>query len=214
MNPKVHTVIVADILKSRRRVDLRSLLDKKIAAASSLHRDKKLISLPYAVTAGDEFQTVATQPSALPAILFDLRRLMQPFSLRIGVGMGRINERVKAPVNHLSGEAFESARKAIESIKQEVRFTFQAFTAFQTSNPLFNETANLLYGLHDTLAFQITDKQWETINAYIESPTVKKTARRLKLNISTVSRNLKRGYYWQLSETVKVAESLIRQVFP
>jgi len=48
---------------------------------------------------------------------------------------------------------------------------------------------------------------------FLDTPTLEQTAKRLKLDASTVSRNLKRGYYWQLSETVKVAGSLIERTF-
>jgi hypothetical protein len=39
------------------------------------------------------------------------------------------------------------------------------------------------------------------------------TARKLALDISTVSRNLRRGYYWQLTETVNVMERIIQAYF-
>jgi DNA-binding MarR family transcriptional regulator len=77
----------------------------------------------------------------------------------------------------------------------------------------FNKTINLIYGLHDTLVLKITTRQWETIGAFLGTPTLEQTAKRLKLDPSTVSRNLKRGYYWQVSETVHVAGSLIRRNF-
>lgn len=213
MPATTYAVLIADVMESSSRPDLRSLLGARLAAASKRHLHRKLIKLPYSVTAGDEFQTITGNLRSVPAILLDLRTALRPLSLRIGVGLGCISERVQSPVNRLSGEAFQHARKAIESIKNNSSFRFEVLTAFSSPNGQFNSTINLIYGLHDTLVRKIKTKQWETIGAFHAKPTLDQAARRLHLDASTVSRNLKRGYYWQLSETVKVAGALIERTF-
>ena len=106
MSSAIYAVLIADVMASSVRKDVRALLGKRLAAASEKHLRQKLICLPYTVTAGDEFQTITGELSSL-----------------------------------------------------------------------------------------------------------EQTAKRLKLDVSTVSRNLKRGYYWQLIETVKVAGALIGRTF-
>src|SRR5262249_10095484 len=123
------------------------------------------------------------------------------------------SDRILPPVNRLGGEAFQNARRAIESIKRGSLFKFDVLTAFETRHERFNQTINLVYGLHDTLVLKIKPRQWQTIETFLSRPSLEQTAKHLKLDVSTVSRNLKRGYYWQLSETVKVAGSLIEQTF-
>ena len=213
MPSKVYAVLIADVMESRARADLRTLLGKKLSAISRRHLRQKLIQLPYSITAGDEFQTITRSLPSLPAMIQDLRLSLQPLSLRIGVGFGSVSSRIQAPVNRLGGEAFQSARQAIEALKAGNLFKFETLTAFFSRNEAFNKTINLLYGLHDTLVLKITARQWETIQEFHEKPTLEQTARRLRLDNSTVSRNLKRGYYWQLLETVNVAGSLIRRTF-
>jgi len=213
MSSTIYGVLIADVLESRARTDIRGLLGRKLAAVSKRHLRKKLIQLPYSVTAGDEFQTVTRDLASVPAVILDLRRALRPLSLRIGVGFGRISDRIQPPVNRLGGEAFQRARGAIENIKTCSLFKFDVLTAIESRNAGFNSTINLIYGLHDTLVLKITEKQWETIEEFLDTPTLEQTAKRLKLDASTVSRNLKRGYYWQLSETVKVAGSLIERTF-
>ena len=213
MPSTIYAVLIADVLESRSRANIRGLLGQKLADVSKRHLRKKLIQLPYSVTAGDEFQSVSRDLPSLPAIILDLRRALRPLSLRIGVGFGRISDRIQPPVNRLGGEAFQRARSAIENIKHGSLFKFEVLTAFESRNAGFNSAINLIYGLHDTLVLKITGKQWETIEQFLEKPTLEQTAKRLKLDASTVSRNLKRGYYWQLSETVKVAGSLIERTF-
>jgi hypothetical protein len=220
----IYAVLIADVVASSTRADVRALLGKKLAAASKRHLDQKLIRLPYSVTAGDEFQTVAGELPSLPALLLDLRSLLQPLSLRLGIGIGRISDRIRPPVNRLSGEAFQCARRAIESIKSGRLFKFEVLTAFASRNKDFDSTFNLIYGLHDTLVLKITAKQWEAIGTMegltpaesgtiLSRPRLGQAARRLQLDTSTVSRNLKRGYYWQLAETVRVAGSFIGRTF-
>jgi hypothetical protein len=213
MPSRTYAVLIADVMKSRGRRDLRDLLGKKLAAISRRQLRQKLIQLPYSVTAGDEFQTVTRSLVSLPLIIQDLRAELRPLSLRIGVGFGRVSGRIQAPVNRLGGESFQFARHAIEDVKAGNLFKFATLTAFASRDDNFNKTMNLIYALHDTLLLKITQRQWETIAAFLDKPTLRRTAKRLKLDDSTVSRNLKRGYYWQLTETVKVAESLIRQSF-
>ena len=242
----IYAVLIADVVASSTRADVRALLGKKLAAASKRHLDQKLIRLPYSVTAGDEFQTVAGELPSLPALLLDLRSLLQPLSLRLGIGIGRISDRIRPPVNRLSGEAFQFARRAIESIKSGRLFKFEVLTAFASRNKDFDSTINLIYGLHDTLVLKITAKQWEAIGTMLKitatqweaigplfltptrsesiegmterrsilgRPKLGRVARRLQRDTSTVSRNLKRGYYWQLAETVRVAGSFIGRTF-
>jgi len=209
----VYAVVIADVMASSSRAGVRALLGKKLAAASKKHLRQKLIRLPYTVTAGDEFQTVTGKLPSLPALILELRSAFQPLSLRLGVGIGRVSGRIQPPVNRLEGEAFQSARKAIEAVKARRLFKFEVLTAFESGNPSFNDTINLIYGLHDTLVLKITAKQWEAIGTFLARQTLKQTARRLQLDASTVSRNLKRGYYWQLAETVNVAGSFIEQTF-
>jgi hypothetical protein len=213
MASNLHAVLIADVVASSSRPSLRQLLGKTLAVASQRHLREKLIRLPYAVTAGDEFQTVIANLPALPQIILDLRIMLEPLRLRIGVGFGRITDRIQPPVNRLSGEAFQLARQAIQAVKAGSQFKFETFTAFASHKSDFDQTINLIYGLNDTLVTGITEKQWETIAAFTSNPTLRSTSRRLKLDESTISRNLKRGYYWQLTVTAKMVESFIRHTF-
>jgi SatD family (SatD) len=213
MPSTIYAVLIADVMKSRARADLRGLLGKKLAAISRRHLRQKLIQLPYSVTAGDEFQTVTRDLPSIPAVIQDLRVALRPLALRIGVGFGRVSGRIQPPVNRLGGEAFQFARKSIENIKTGNLFKFEVLTAFASRHEDFDKTINLIYGLHDTLVLKITERQWETIVEFRDTPTLEQTAKRLKLDNSTVSRNLKRGYYWQLTETAQQAGPLIKQTF-
>lgn len=213
MAKETHAVLIADVMASSVRKNMRGQLEKKLEAASEKHLKQKLVRFPYTVTAGDEFQTIATELVSVPALLLDLRAALQPLPLRIGVGIGEVADRLQPPVNRLTGPAFQFARRGIDNVKASGLFKFETLTAFASRDEKFDRTINLLYGLHDTLVRQITVKQWEAIRHFLEQPTLEQTARRLKLDTSTVSRNLKRGYYWQLAETAKSAGAFIERTF-
>jgi hypothetical protein len=211
--PKTYAVLVADIVESSSRPDLRTTLSNRLRTASAAHLHKELIRLPYSVTAGDEFQTIIEALAKVPLLISDLRRRLRPFDLRIGVGLGSITGRIKEPVNRVGGEAFQFARRAVESIKGNTPHKFEVLTAFRSHNNIFDTTANLIYGLHDTLILNMTEKQWETVNVFWDKGRLDETAKALDLDMSTVSRNLKRAYYWQSNETIEGVAKIIEHTF-
>src|SRR5215469_8440156 len=163
---RVWGVLVADVVGSSRTLDVRSVLGPKLRLATAAHLEEKRIRLPYAVTAGDEFQTVAERLDQIPGLLFDLRRRMRPLRLRMGVGIGFIAGRLRPPVNQLTGQAFEFARAAIDQSKQPRAHSSKG-TSFQSTNEQFDLVADLIYGLHDALVGNPSERQWETVDAFL-----------------------------------------------
>jgi hypothetical protein len=207
----LHGVLIADVIESRSRAHLRSSLNNKLRIASIAQMGDKLVRIPYAVTAGDEFQTIAARVDSIPKLILDLRRRLHPLQLRIGIGIGAIQGPIRPPVNRIAGQAFEFARAAINEIKETRKYP--TLTSFRSYRPDFDEIANLVYGLHDTLLRQITAKQWETIATYLTKNRVDYTAKALAIDISTASRNLKRGHFWQIEHTAVAMEGVIRRTF-
>jgi hypothetical protein len=206
---KQYAVLIADVVGSRTRQNLRALLGERLERASRAQLREKLIRLPYAITAGDEFQTIAWSCERLPELIFDLRAWMWPLRLRMGIGIGRVPGRLQTPVNRLGGEAFELARTALGGVKGGAGNKFKVLTRFASQDAVFDSTANLIYALQDTLVQQITEKQWETIAVFRKKRRLQAAARVLRLDASTVSRNLKRGYFWQVEQTMEGMRVLI-----
>jgi hypothetical protein len=59
----------------------------------------------------------------------------------------------------------------------------------------------------------ISIKQWQTINVHVGTNRQDLTAKKLRLNASTVSRNLRRGFWWQIPETRQAMERVIATFF-
>jgi hypothetical protein len=206
---KQYAVLIVDVVGSRTRRNLRALLGERLEKASRAQLRGKLIRLPYAITAGDEFQTIAWSCARLPELILDLRARMWPLRLRMGIGIGRVQERLQRPVNRLGGEAFELARTALGGMKIGTGNKFNVLTRFASKDAVFDSTANLIYALQDTLLQRITEKQWETIAVFRKKRLLRAAARELRLDASTVSRNLKRGYFWQVEQTIEGMRILI-----
>lgn len=206
----LYGVVLADVVASRSTTRLRALLGDRLRIAGKEQLDR-LIRIPYAVTAGDEFQVIALQLERIPTLIFDLRRRLFPLRLRIGVGIGKVEGQIRRPVNRISGEAFENARIAITETK--ANYKYPRLTCFRSNREEFDRMANLVYGLHDTLAGQTTPKQWETIAVYWNKNRVDQTAKAMKLDRSTVSRNLRRSYFWQMKDSIAVMEQFIHEEF-
>jgi hypothetical protein len=213
MDAKCYSVITADVVDSRKIGLFRQKRDHKLRELSRLHIEQKLIFSPYAITAWDEFQGILRKIEYTPRILFDLRRLFYPLHLWVAVGIGSATGVHKEPINiHAGGEAFERARIAADRLKAGSS-KYRALTEFESGKPVFNTIANTIYRLHDALLEGTSDKQWAAINMQTETGRQDLTARRLKLDISTVSRTLKRGHYWHFIETVESMETIVKTYF-
>jgi hypothetical protein len=209
---RVFAVITADISGSRNIPDFRRERDRTLRPLSKQHLAQKLILSEYAVTAWDEFEGLA-EPSAVPSILLDLRRYFYPLRLWIGVGIGTLAGSHRNPINVFAGgEAFERARQAVTEIK-EGRYKSRRMTAVLSGSGEFDLVANTMYHLHDTLIQSISAKQWATINAQLSAKQQRKTAKKLGLDKSSVSRNLRRGFYSQIEETRTTMQSLMKRYF-
>lgn len=213
MTTKLFGVVVSDVISSSRTQSLRSALSSKLRIATTAHLQEKRIRLPYAVTAGDEFQTVARELYEIPGLLYDLRRRMRPLQLRIGIGIGEISDRLRPPVNQLGGQAFEFARAAIQEAK-EGRLSAEIRTRFRSENEQFDTVVNSVYGLHDALIGSLSEKQWKTVDAYLAKKRVDLAAKVLRINASTVSRNLRRSHLRQSLDTIETVKKLIECSFP
>ena len=209
-----YAAITCDIVGSRQLEDFRRKRDQKLHRISKLHVEKKWILSEYAITAWDEFEGILSRPQNVPGVIVDLRRHFHPFALWIGIGMGEVTDPHRKPVNEFAGgEAFERAREAVNKLKARRNRTSN-LTSFVTGNEMFDLIGNTVYHLHDSLLQGVSTKQWQTINVLMETNAQERAAKKLGLNKSTVSRNLRRGFWWQMQETQTAMERIIDAYFP
>ena len=93
------------------------------------------------------------------------------------MGFGEVVDVDRRPINqYAGGEAFERARKAADALKQS-NPKYRTVTQFETGIPLFDQVANSVYHLTDTLLEGLSEKQWRAIQAQMRFGSVSLTAR-------------------------------------
>ena len=197
-------MLLVDVVGSSAVEAFVSGRDRRIDRLNELHRHRQWIAAPYTVTAWDEFQSLLWHPERIPAILLDIRRVFAPWEVYIAVGIGTVTgDTSSKPVNEaLSGSGFDRAREAMDALKSSKGDKYRRLTRFRSADRDRDRLLDLVYGLHDSLLQQVTARQWETITAALELGNQEEVAAGLDVQPSTVTRNLKRGHYWQLKDTV------------
>jgi hypothetical protein len=210
-------VLTADIVGSQHITDLPRRRDAVLKPLSRRHLEDGRVLSRYTVTAWDEFQNVLSRPQELADVVWDLRLAFRPhIELKIGVGIGSIDTLPgpDTPLNEESGgEAFLRARQASDHLVQS-RGKYPLRTAIRSGDTDLDRTLNLIYLLMDSLLSNLSDRQWETIAAYVETGLQDKAAERLKVGTSTVSRNLQRGFFWQLEDARLEIRRLLEEESP
>jgi hypothetical protein len=206
-----YAVITADVMNSRDVHSFQQTRDLKLGILSDLHAQSQFTLSPYTVTAWDEFQVILRSPTDIADVVFDLRRLFHPMKLWIAIGIGNVIDVERRPINlYAGGEAFERARQAADKLK-DPRSKYATITQFNSGDMLFDQIANTIYHLQDTLLDGLSDKQWAAINMTLRHKTLSETAAHLKIDVSTLSRTLQRGHFWQIEETRKSMKLITSQ---
>jgi hypothetical protein len=204
-------VLLVDVVGSSGLEDFVSGRDRRIGQLNERHQARNWIAAPYTVTAWDEFQSVLWQLETIPLILLDIRRVFAPWEVYVAVGIGEVSgDRSRKPINEaLSGAGFDRARQAMDALKSSKGDKYRRLTRFRSANPDRDAWLDLLYGLHDSLTQQITPRQWETISTALDLDNQEDVAAHLHVQPSTVTRNLKRGHFWQLRDTAETVSALL-----
>jgi hypothetical protein len=87
-------------------------------------------------------------------------------------------------------------------------------TSFVTGDEMLDVISNTIYQLHDSLLQRISARQWQTIKVLAETSAVERAAKRMGRDKSTVSRSLRRGFWWQMEETRTAMERIIEGYMP
>jgi hypothetical protein len=204
-------VLLVDVVGSSSLADFTSGRDRRIGQLTRRHEASDWIAAPYTVTAWDEFQSVLWHLDTIPPILLDIRRVFAPWEVYVAVGIGQVSgDRSRRPINEaLSGAALDRARHAMDALKSSKGDKYRRLTRFRSDEPDRYALLDLIYGLHDSLTQQITPRQWETIAAALEFDNQEDVAAHLRVQPSTVTRNLKRGHFWQLKDTAETVRALL-----
>lgn len=201
----ITAVILCDVMDSRAVPRFKDARDAILSRLSRAHQAEGWIVAPYAVTAWDEFQGLTAEVGAAPRAMWSLLTAFRPMQLRVGIGIGQVEAELAgdAPLNEAAtGEAFYRAREALDRVRdaRDPRFdpTARAVTDDREADLFLNTTLRFL----STLVARATPSQWEILLEFEQAGRQDRVAEAIGKAESTVSRALKRAYYWQMKEAV------------
>lgn len=186
-------VITADIIKSRKYLNSKEEINNKIYNLNK--KFKKNLFTYFNISRGDEIQAVLNSIEFLPKAIRNLRYYCRPFELRIGIGIGdieNIEHNQSCSSWDMNGEAFYLARDAMDTLNE---LQSKHSTPYKKSDPStylysINKTLELsfnsIYILVDSIIKNWNDEQWETIMLYELLGTYELVSKQLAISKSAV----------------------------
>jgi len=183
-----YLVLTADIIDSKKNEITQQTLNDMMSKLNEYQYETNSIIIPFSSSRGDEFQTLTYVSPELPAIIRNIRYIFHPIKIRIGIGIGTIeNEHalndIESPYDswNMSGEAFFNARHALEQLKNSK----SSRVLFHSSKPQLDQTFNLIYKLIDVIVSDWSDKQWEAIQLYDKVKSYESGGKKLGISKSS-----------------------------
>lgn len=178
-----YTVITGDIINSKDYKNIINNLSKKIDDIDYPNNNLA----PFAISRGDEIQTVFEEKIELPKFLRRVRYKLKPLEIRFGIGYGKIEGDFNDSNSwNMSGSAFYNAREALNNINKNE----EPKTMFISNNKI-DQAINTILFLIDTLQSDWSKNQWEAIYYYDLKGTYKKTAKELNIAFQNVEKRCK-----------------------
>lgn len=194
-------VITADIIDSKNYTHLGSTIKSQLEQGTF-----PALLTPFTLSRGDELQAVCIEFSALPKLIRHLRFYCRPFKLRVGIGIGTIEDG-EASSNSwdMNGPAFYMARSAM----QQLAFDKEPRTCITTEDPFFTSAFNTIYNLYDCIVSGWTEQQWQAVQVYEASETFVKAAAVL----SVARQNIQKRCQAAKWDRIKAAEINLSKLF-
>ncbi len=206
-----HYLALIGDLRGSRDLPRRAAVQEQLEAAmESLNRELPAgqLAAGFAISLGDEFQGLLSDPAALPLLLARLDALLPGLAIRYGVGWGTITTTPRPLAVSMDGPAFHRARSAIEAGKRSGRWvTVSGF------GEVGDDLLNALFRLMGVLRGGWSEKQAETVSLVRRLGTQKAVAEARAVAPSTVSEALAAAYFEPLQEAENAIAEFLRHHF-
>ncbi len=185
---KNYIVITADIIDSKKYGITKEKLEEKLHSLNEDFSNVLTIS-PFRCYRGDEIQTVIDNYNYLPILIRWLRYSCRPYKLRIGVGIGAIDDNRLSTNNswEMNGSSFHLARQSLDYIYSLEKRKKLAHTYILTNKDFLDLSINTIYSLIDVITNSWSDIQWDSVHAYEKAGTYQKASENLKLAPQTIN---------------------------
>ena len=178
----------------------RRSADRVAALLPRLNREVGTV-LRFERTAGDEFQGVLDEPSAVVDVVL---RLVRDGGWSIGIGAGPVQTPLPSSTRAATGPAFLAARRAVDAAKQRsVRI------AVRGAVPTDAGDAQAVLSALAHLVDRRSDQAWEAIAALARERTQARAAAALGISRQAVGQRLA-ACHWEMERELRhTAERLL-----
>lgn len=150
-----YIVITGDVIASKTHNNFNELFADSI---KNIEYPDALIH-PFKIAKGDEMQAVFNSNLDIPVFLRSLRNNIRPLKIRIGIGVGNVDNEKEIVSWKSSGKAFNYSEKALEKIDQD-----RKFKTMIKSDSKIDELINTIFLLLDTIEFNWSETEWNAVN--------------------------------------------------
>ncbi|MGT2932700.1 SatD family protein [Streptococcus catagoni] len=178
----------------------------------------KTIVSKFSITLGDEFQGLLTNDAPIFQIIDDLNRMMSPYQLRYGIGLGEILTKINPEISiGADGPAYWKARQAITEVHVKNDYG-QTHLLFQSSQDDLDFTLNSLLAAGEAIKSNWRTSQEEVFyqllkeNIYSEDFNHLFLAEKLELDPSALSKRLKSSSIKVYLRSRRAALTLIQSI--
>ncbi len=218
MDKRLYTVIIADIIGSR-KIDDRQSTQKRLETVLEQinHSYQYAIASRFTITLGDEFQGVLHDGPAVMRILDRIQRDMYPTEFRFGIGIGSLSVALQLGTSLGSdGSAFHLARASVEEVKALESKKSEAKTNMLIGiegNEQMSTLLNTIFKLTWALQNSWTLRQREIIGALQQhNETQAETAKRLGIVQSSVQKSLASSRYYFYKEATDTISHTLKTI--
>jgi len=209
MNPnkKIYFAIIGDVVDSR-KIDNRDDVQKQyVEVINRINKEySEDIASKFLITLGDSFQGLLNKSDHILEIIEKIEKLMAPFKLRFGIGVGNINTSIAIEDSSLTdGPAYHNARFAIDEVKTlHSRSKCTSNVLVHSDNTVLDNLINSSISLCNTIKSSWTDKQKQVINLSMnEKKSQVEIAEQLNIKQPSVNSRLQSSNVYLYNDAIK-----------
>ena len=178
-------VITIDVISSKKERLISQTIREKLSKLNAQH-----FEFAPALSRGDEIQCVVAKDKNPFSVIRELRFVMLPYQLKIGIGIGEIEipESVRDSWD-LSGEAFFRAREALEHLSGSDETRVELHYGDTTKDLAINSILTLM----NLIMNDWTITQFNYVMAYERYGTYEKTSDALNVSSQNIHKACKRA---------------------
>jgi hypothetical protein len=200
-------IIIGDIVMSKSlvgRLDIQNKLQKTL---NQIDTKKSKMASPYTITLGDEFQSVYDKCDFVFRDIFKIISIIYPVTIRFVISIGDITTKInKKAALGMDGPAFYSARLMVETLKKNKSL----FCVYNNETEHIEIINNYLEILSENVK-KWSKLRWSILCSLMENITIEEIARKYKINIRSVYKNIEAGNLINIISFTKHVSSIINQ---